>query len=69
MTCTENGGINWDGDGNASDNNQFGKGTPGGPGYSTEASNGWGSSHWKSFSYGSIPELLWEQRGMNGERE
>ena len=45
---------------NASDNNQFGNGTPGWPKYSTEASNGWGSSHWKSFSYGSIPELLWE---------
>ena len=31
MTCTENGGINWEGDVNASDNNQFGNDTPAGP--------------------------------------
>lgn len=45
---------------NASDNHQFGNGNPIWPEYSTDASNGWGSSHWKSFSNGSYPELLWE---------
>lgn len=31
------------------------------PAYSTESSNGWGSAHWKSYSQGKYPKLLWEE--------
>ena len=30
------------------------------PTYSTDPSNGWGSSHWKSYNQGEYPKLLWE---------
>ena len=31
------------------------------PVYSTDPSNGWGSAHWKSYSQGEYPKLLWEE--------
>ena len=31
------------------------------PVYSTDSSNGWGSAHWKSYSQGEYPKLLWEE--------
>ncbi len=31
------------------------------PAYSIDPSNGWGSSHWKSYSQGQYPKLLWER--------
>lgn len=30
------------------------------PVYSTDPSNDWGSSHWKSYVQGECPKLLWE---------
>ena len=31
------------------------------PVYSADSSNGWGSAHWKSYSQGEYPKLLWEE--------
>jgi len=31
------------------------------PAYDTDSSNGWGSAHWKSYSQGEYPKLLWEE--------
>lgn len=30
------------------------------PAYTADSSNGWGSSHWKSYNQGEYPKLLWE---------
>lgn len=30
------------------------------PAYTADSSNGWGSSHWKSYNQGEYPQLLWE---------
>ncbi|WP_294609147.1 fimbrillin family protein [uncultured Bacteroides sp.] len=30
------------------------------PAYSTDTSNGWGSTHWQSYNLGEYPKLLWE---------
>lgn len=30
------------------------------PAYTANSSNGWGSSHWKSYNQGEYPKLLWE---------
>ena len=45
---------------NASDNNKFDNSSNTWPTYSAETSNGWGSSHWKSYNQGEYPKLLWE---------
>lgn len=45
---------------NASDNNKFDNSSNTWPTYSAETSNGWGSSHWKSYNQGEYPQLLWE---------
>ncbi|UBD68187.1 fimbrillin family protein [Bacteroides sp. BFG-257] len=36
------------------------------PVYSTDSSNGWGSAHWKSYSQGKYPKLLWEPNEEEG---
>lgn len=41
-------------------NNSFDSSTNQWPSYTTDAANGWGSAHWKSYANGEYPKLNWE---------
>lgn len=46
--------------GTSTDNKTFDSSTNQWPSYTTDAANGWGSAHWKSYANGEYPKLNWE---------